>query len=330
MTMALKPNITFDFSFKNCESCGRALDSMSFLKTKSYLFPSGYINVCTDCLARELEQNNYSWNAMDRLCQYLDIPFIPDKYEELLATTKGADLLRAYNTIFFTEEYEGIDWGSYEEAYKDLQQTNALAEAVPLLAEQERIKLQQKWGMNYDDEALHYLENLYDGMTLTQNINGALQIDQALKICKVSYEIDCCLREGKDIDKLLASYDKLVKTGEFTPKNVKNASDFESMGELVRWLEKKGFVNQFYDGETRDVVDETIKNIQSWNQRLYTNESGIGDEITQRIQSLKTAAELENYYDLDPKLDYDDYENEGFNQLMKDDEFAADLDGEGV
>ena len=328
--MALKPNITFDFSFKNCESCGRALDSMSFLKTKSYLFPSGYINVCTDCLARELEQNNYSWNAMDRLCQYLDIPFIPDKYEELLAINKGADLLRAYNTIFFTEEYEGIDWGSYEEAYKDLERTAALAEAVPALAEQERIKLQQKWGMNYDDEALHYLENLYDGMTLTQNINGALQIDQALKICKVSYEIDCCLREGKDIDKLLASYDKLVKTGEFTPKNVKNASDFESMGELVRWLEKKGFVNQFYDGETRDVVDETIKNIQSWNQRLYTNESGIGDEITQRIQSLKTAAELETYYDIDPKLDYDDYENEGFNQLMKDDEFAADLDGEGL
>lgn len=328
--MALKPNITFDFSFKNCESCGRALDSLSFLKTKSYLFPSGYINICTDCLARELEQNNYSWNAMDHLCQYLDIPFIPDKYEEILATTKGADMLRAYNTIFFTEQYDGIDWGSYEEAYKDLQDSNALSEAVPLLAEQERIKLQQKWGLNYDDEALHYLENLYDGMTLTQNINGALQIDQALKICKVSYEIDCCLREGKDIDKLLASYDKLVKTGEFTPKNVKNASDFESMGELVRWLEKKGFENQFYDGETRDVVDETIKNIQSWNQRLYTNESGIGDEITQRIQSLKTAAELENYYDIDPKLDYDDYENEGFNQLMKDDEFAADLEGEGL
>ena len=328
--MALKPNITFDFSFKNCESCGRALDSLSFLKTKSYLFPSGYINICTDCLARELEQNNYSWNAMDHLCQYLDIPFIPDKYEEILVTTKGADMLRAYNTIFFTEQYDGIDWGSYEEAYKDLQDSNALSEAVPLLAEQERIKLQQKWGLNYDDEALHYLENLYDGMTLTQNINGALQIDQALKICKVSYEIDCCLREGKDIDKLLASYDKLVKTGEFTPKNVKNASDFESMGELVRWLEKKGFENQFYDGETRDVVDETIKNIQSWNQRLYTNESGIGDEITQRIQSLKTAAELENYYDIDPKLDYDDYENEGFNQLMKDDEFAADLEGEGL
>ena len=98
------------------------------------------------------------------------------------------------------------------------------------------------------------------------------------------------------------------------------------MGELCRWLEKKGFVNQFYDGETRDVVDETIKNIQSWNQKLYTNESGIGDEISQRIQSLKTAAELENYYDLEQDTDYDEYENEGFEQLFKDDEFEANVD----
>ena len=109
---------------------------------------------------------------------------------------------------------------------------------------------------------------------------------------------------------------------------LQNASDFESMGELCRWLEKRGFVNQFYDGETRDVVDETIKNIQSWNQRLYTNESGIGDEITQRIQSLKTAAELENYYDLEQDTDYDEYENEGFEKLFKDDEFEADVEKE--
>ena len=72
---------------------------------------------------------------------------------------------------------------------------------------------------------------------------------------------------------------------------------------------------------------ETIKNIQSWNQRLYTNESGIGDEISQRIQALKTAAELESYYDLnEDNTDFDDYENEGFEQLFKDDEFEAELE----
>jgi hypothetical protein len=60
---------------------------------------------------------------------------------------------------------------------------------------------------------------------------------------------------------MLASYDKLVKVAEFTPKNVKNASDFDSVGELAKWLEKGGWKNKFYDGVTRDVVDETMKNI---------------------------------------------------------------------
>ena len=329
--MPLRPKFDIDFEDKKCECCGRYKDSFSFLKTKSFLFPSGYINICTDCLAEILEEDDYSWNAMDRICQYLDIPFEPTKYEDLRSTNTAAELLRAYNMIYFSEDYERIDWGSYNEAYKELAARGALVDVVPILGDEERRKLQEKWGMNYDEEALRYLENLYDGLLLTQNINGALQGDQAIKICKISYEIDCRIREGEDFDKLLASYDKLVKTGEFTPKNVKNASDFESMGELCRWLEKKGFVNQFYDGETRDIVDETIKNIQSWNQRLYTNESGIGDEISQRIQSLKTAAELENYYDLDQDVEsYDDYENEGFEQLFKDDSFEADLTGGDV
>jgi hypothetical protein len=41
--------------------------------------------------------------------------------------------------------------------------------------EDERKKyLKERWGANYDDEALNYLENLYNGMTNTQNVNGAL------------------------------------------------------------------------------------------------------------------------------------------------------------
>jgi len=328
--MAIVPKFEIEFKDRKCEKCGREKDSFSFLSTKSLLHPSGYSKICTSCLGELLEENERSWNTMDKICQYLDIPFIPERFVELdKQHTDAADLLRAYNLIYSSQEYEGVDWGDYNEAYKELESKGILIDVVPGLKEEERQKLMDKWGANYDDEALHYLENLYDGLLLTQNINGALQGDQALKICKISYEIDCRIREGSDFDKLLASYDKLVKTGEFTPKNVKNASDFESMGELCRWLEKRGFVNQFYDGETRDIVDETIKNIQSWNQRLYTNESGIGDEISQRIQSLKTAAELESYYNLNQdQVDYDEYENEGFEQLYSDEEFIVDLDGE--
>lgn len=325
--MALNPHFDIDFSSKRCICCNKEKDAFSFLRTKSFMYPTGYVDICTDCLGKKLEDSEFNWHVMDKICQYLDIPFEIEKFVELCETHTAPELLKSYNLIYFSEDFGNIDWKTYQDAYKELEAAGGLEDIIPGLADEKRHKLQEKWGFNYDDEALIYLENLYDGLLLTQNINGALQGDQAIKICKISYEIDCRIREGADFDKLLASYDKLVKTGEFTPKNVKNASDFESMGELCRWLEKKGFENQFYDGETRDVVDETIKNIQSWNQRLYTNESGIGDEINQRIQSLKTAAELETYYDVNPDVeDYDNYENDGFEQLFNVDDFKPDLE----
>ena len=69
-----------------------------------------------------------------------------------------------------------------------------------------------------------------------------------------------------------------------------------------------------------------MKNIQTFNQRLYTNESGIGDEIDRRITSLKTAKELEDYYDVGKEYDLEEYEIEGFNDLMGDEEFEVELD----
>lgn len=120
--------------------------------------------------------------------------------------------------------------------------------------------MRRRWGGNYDDDELYYLEDLYKGLLLSQNVSGALAIDQAQKLCKLSLEIDKRIRAGdKDVDKFLSSYDKIVKTADFTPKSVKNATDFDSIGELMFWLEKRGHQNKFYDNTTRDVIDETLK-----------------------------------------------------------------------
>ena len=126
-------------------------------------------------------------------------------------------------------------------------------------------------------------------------------------------------------------YDSLMKSGNFTAAQNKadTGEAFDSIGELVKWLEKRGFRNTFYDDVTRDIVDETIKNIQNYNQRLYTNESGIGEEITRRIEALKNAQESENYYGVsDQEYDLDNYDNEGYTELMKDEEeFIVELEG---
>ena len=319
------------FLLKTCSKCNGDFGAESFTKTKSIFYPDGHLPTCNDCVENILRAADFDWEVVDKLCQYVDVPFIPTKFEEM-RTTHGDKVFSAYAEVFFSEEYEGLGWGDYFKEFKRLKEENLIEEELPEVREKKRRELMEKWGPNYDDEALAYLENLYNGLLMTQNVNGALQGDQALKICKISYELDCRIRDGSDFDKMLTAYDKLVKTAEFTPKNVKSASDFDSVGELFRWLEKRGWKNRYYDNVSKDVVDETIANIQNFNQRLYTNESGIGDEITRRIEALKSMSQLEsdqsNYYGTDDTgYDLDQYDNDGYESLFKDnEEFLAEVD----
>lgn len=319
------------FLLKTCNTCGGDYGAESFTKTKSIFYPDGHLPICNDCIENILRAADFNWETVDKLCQYADVPFIPAKFEEMRAT-HGDKVFSAYAEVFFSEEFEGLGWGDYFKEFKRLKEENLIEEELPEVREKKRRELVDKWGPNYDDEALAYLENLYNGLLMTQNVNGALQGDQALKICKISHELDCRIREGADFDKMLTAYDKLVKTAEFTPKNVKSASDFDSVGELFRWLEKRGWKNRYYDNVSKDVVDETIANIQNFNQRLYTNESGIGDEITRRIEALKSMSQLENdpsnYYGTDDTgYDLDEYDNDGYESLFKDnEEFLVEVD----
>ena len=184
----------------------------------------------------------------------------------------------------------------------------------------------KKFAASYK-KALNYLENLYNGLLATQNVNGALQTDQALKICKISYELDNRIRGGQDFDKILTAYDKLVKTAEFTPKNAKNVNDFDSIGELIAWMEKRGWKNPYYDDVPKDIVDETMQNIQAFNQRLYVNESGIGEEINRRLEALNNARVNESDEFVEKEtFDLDQYESDGYDGLFDAEEFQADLD----
>lgn len=326
--MGLAPNIQkkAKFKLKKCNCCGNTFGPESFTVTKSMFYPDGALPFCNSCIENYLVENDFNWDCVDKLCQMIDIPFVPAEFEKL-HDMNGDRVFPKYAEVFLDSQYDSLGWGDYFEEFKRLKKANALEDELPEINEEKRKKQKARWGKNYDDDALDYLDQLYNGLMNTQNVNGALQVDQALKLCKISYEIDLRISEGVDFDKLLSSYDKLVKVAEFTPKNAKNINDFDTAGEIIKWMEKKGFKNSFYDEQSRDIVDETIQNIQNFNQRLYINESGIGDEINHRIDQLKSAKELENYYDTNKTYDLDNYDNDGFNSLFREeDDFKVDLE----
>lgn len=328
--MPIEPKIPKQtFLTKKCNKCGIITTTEDFAPTHSPFYPDGFIPICNSCARSFLEEHNWDWDAVDHLCQYAGIPFIVKEWERLLELNGADNVWPVYSKVFAADCYKSLGWSDYFHQYKKLKEASVIEDEIPLLKEHKLQTLHKIWGANYDEEDLEYLENLYKGLLVTQNVNGALQIDQARKLCKFSLEIDSRIRAGdKDVDKFLSSYDKLVKIAEFTPKNTKNASDFDSFAEVGLWLEKRGHQNKFYDNVTRDVIDESLKNIENYNQRLYINEGGIGDEITQRLSALKSANDMEeNVFDIKKEYDLDEYDNAGFK--FEEEEFEVEVDDDG-
>jgi len=329
----LKPTILNNKTVvpKVCSSCQNRKLSTDFVRAKSILFKDGLATICNSCLVDFFTKHNWSWESVNKMCQLIDIPFIPTEFERLRETS-GESAFTAYAKIMSEAPYEDLGWMEYFHEFQKLKQAHLLENELPLIREQRFESLREEWGANYDEEELLYLNMLYSGLQNTQNINGALQTDQARKLCKISLAIDIKIRAAEDFDKLMSSYDKMIKTAEFTPKNVKNENNIDSFGEAVAWLEKRGWVNTYFDDVPKDLVDEVISNLQNFTQRLYLEESGIGEEITSRIETLKIAQNLEktgtsNYdVDLDAKFEYDKYDNVGFEELHNESFNVEDID----
>lgn len=324
---------------KRCSFCKNEKSMDEFIPTTSWLYADSKVPICNDCLKAYLAERDFNWEVVDQFCRMIDIPFIPTIFERM-HDANGDNVMPEYAKYFLSSEYEGLGWQDYFKKYVELKDKHIIDMELPNLSDSYYGDLRLRWGANYDHEQLVYLENLYNGLLSTQNVNGALQIDQAQKLCKISLQIDERIRGDQDFDKLMSTYEKMTKVADFTPKNAKSDNDFSSFGEVQAWLEKRGWLNKFYDNANRDIVDEVIHSNQAFVQRLYTNESGIGEEITERINQLKIAAELEKAeseletkrFEDDPFFDIEDvnleqHDNDTYEELIIDEVLDSDTMG---
>ena len=301
---------------KICYKCKNEKTTSHYIAVNSQLF-NGSLPICRECLSKIIAAAPIEerWNTVDKICQWADVPFIPGEWEKIYQSN-GKDALGVYIAIFRNEEYKNLDWEMYNKVYLELLEENRVEDAIPELREKQIKDWRKKWGMDYDEQQLEYLENLHQGLLNSQNVVGALNEDQALKLCKISLIIEEKIRAGLDFSKELKSYDSLATLSNLTPKNVKDANEFDSFGEVYAYLEKTGWVNKYYDGAIRDEVDNTEKNIKNWIRYLYVNETGIAEEIEQRINNLKVAAELEG--EVFDESEFRDYINNETQDIKED------------
>lgn len=304
-----------------CSKCGKEIPQNLIYKTTCKFIPSGYIPFCLDCLCELVDMRNIA--EVDKLFQYADWPLNPSKW--LLLCKGNLEPQTIFNTYYksnlvslYKEGYaEKVDWTSANKELLELQQQNKLISYIsPEKQKAYEDELRAFWEVDldmpqYTISQLENLQKLYEDLERTQNATG-MQADQAKKLCRLSLAMDIAERnhELELYAKLMTAYTNLVKVAEFTPKNSQSSSSFESVGELVAFLEKTGFINKFYDGEQRDIVDKTIKSQQIFLRRIVSGESNLSERIEQRLQRMNVLDRMEDGTTSEEEWSYDLHKDE--------------------
>ena len=214
------------------------------------------------------------------------------------------------------------------------------------LTEEDKTYLRLKWGRTYKPEEWIKLEQLYEEMMASYDIQGAGHIDTLKLVCKTSLKANQLIDIGdiEGFQKMSKVYDNLMKSGKFTAaQNKAESGEFvDSIGELIELCEKQGYIERYYIESPKDRVDLTIADMQRYTRTLIEEETNLPNMVEKALREIDkedkdNAANTEDEIidDIDLSLedleatlkdqDYVDFED------FLDEQFAADslLDAEG-
>ena len=195
------------------------------------------------------------------------------------------------------------------------------------LTDEDRTYLRLKWGKSYKPEEWVRLEQLYEEMMNSYDIQTAGHIDTLILLCKTSLKANQLL-DIADIDgaqKMMKMYDQLMKSGKFTAaQNKAEQGEYvDSVGELVAICEKDGFIPKYYVDGPQDKVDRVIQDMQQYTHDLITEEVGLGPLIERAIQQMEEEKDslLKNTGKIDENKEEEELFNYKTDAVLKDVDF---------
>ena len=220
-------------------------------------------------------------------------------------------------------------WDGPMDDYFD-QQNNTPDDFVEDLTEEDRIYLRLKWGKTYKPEEWVKLEQLYEEMMSSYDIQGAGHIDTLKLICKTSLKANQLIDIGdiEGFQKMSKVYDSLMKSGKFTAQqNKEEHGEFiDSIGELVALCEKEGFIPRYYIDEPKDKVDRTLADLQSYTRDLINEETNLSSMIEHALKEIERDKENEAKIDADGEDDDETFEEQLFSdqseKLLQDEDYS--------
>lgn len=141
-------------------------------------------------------------------------------------------------------------------------------------------------------------------------------------------------KDAKALKDFASAYATFAKQADLEGMiNETKTDDITTVAELYDYMEKSGFQFEFYDNNSRDEVDKTIKDIQEYLRKLVLESTGLGTLLEEmartRIQNAEQALsdqaaanmsldDLMNFSADDMDVDTED-DDEAINEDFSDD-----------
>lgn len=158
------------------------------------------------------------------------------------------------------------------------------------LTEEDKTYLRLKWGKTYKPEEWIKLEQLYEEMMASYDIQGAGHIDTLKLVCKTSLKANQLIDIGdiEGFQKMSKVYDNLMKSGKFTAaQNKAESGEFvDSIGELIELCEKQGYIERYYIESPKDRVDLTIADMQRYTRTLIEEETNLPNMVEKALREI--------------------------------------------
>lgn len=300
-----------------CATCNTKKSIMEMVPSHSPFFPSGRTTLCYSCVESIVDGNDL--NQVDRLCQFANIAFLPDEWRKMWKQHE-IKAFKRYCESYYSINYYKFDWAEQNEHLMDLAKKGTvdleLDELRPALME----KLRIRWG-EMPERDLLLLEELFNTSMDDYAIYTGQEKQMLGKICRLSLMIDNdFMNNVVDKDKI-SQYDRLLTSLQKVVE--KNETDgITTAADIASFIERNGYVANFYDGLPRDDYDRIIQNIHEHNRDLVLSAVNITDKYESRkrqienrrlgkeeIEELEEFAE-DTFEELDNELDQEGEDGE--------------------
>ena len=194
------------------------------------------------------------------------------------------------------------------------------------LTEEDRTYLRLKWGKTYKPEEWIRLEQLYEEMMASYDIQGAGHIDTLKLVCKTSLKANQLIDIGdiEGFQKMSKVYDSLMKSGKFTAaQNKAESGEFvDSIGELIELCEKEGYIERYYIESPKDKVDLTIADMQRYTKTLIEEETNLPIMVEKALREIDKEDKDSAANTEDDIIDDIDLSLEDLEATLKDQDFS--------